>query len=219
MLDFIIHYSNCPLQSWRDVGTTNSISWLFWRSGTAYCRKYKELLKIRSQWGIKVFICVMDNAANIKSAINFTGWDHLNCIVRTNKPDSSCWSGSCSRPKESENNSRTFPQKPIFNWEALFDARANESRKKRIKLKNRCHYSWNSFLDMLERLLAVQELLKATLRMLSVFQKWLNCSKSANKAITRNLQKSKIYTTSVPKLCRFEGILQYFEKAEEKAML
>ena len=111
----------------------------------AYCRKYKQLLKIRSEWGItdEVFICVMDNAANIKSAVKLTGWEHLNCIVRTNKPDSSCQSRSCSRPnsQESESNSRTFPQKPICNWEALFDARANESIKKPFKLKNRRHYT------------------------------------------------------------------------------
>lgn len=45
----------------------------------------EALKRVAEEWNIKekIVICISDNAANIKNAINLTGWKHFGCYAHS----------------------------------------------------------------------------------------------------------------------------------------
>ena len=130
----------------------------------------EELLKVTSEWGItdKVFVCVTDNAANMKSAVKLTGWEHFNCIAHTINLIVRAGLDVIqdSIVNKAKKIAEHFHRSPFATGKLLLMQKQMKAEKKPLKLKIDVITRWNSNIDMLERLLAVQEPLKATLGML-----------------------------------------------------
>ncbi|XP_045766856.1 E3 SUMO-protein ligase ZBED1-like [Maniola jurtina] len=130
-----------------------------------------ELYSLLSHWSIqnKIFVCVTDNAANMKAAIRLTNYEHLPCVahtlnlvVRAGLQD--CGLGELIKKikviVEHFHKSSIATKKLISMQEQLMP------NQKALKLKMDVITRWNSTLDMIERISSLQEPLEACLGIL-----------------------------------------------------
>nr|CAH7714552.1 unnamed protein product [Callosobruchus chinensis] len=129
----------------------------------------QELSNIISDWeiGDKIVACVTDNAANMKAATRLIGWDHfacaahtLNLIVRAGLDEIQSTIKKVKCIVEHFHKSSVATKKLISMQEQL------NPGQKPLKLINDIVTRWNSTLDMLERIMKLQEPLEAAIGLL-----------------------------------------------------
>ncbi|GBP41625.1 Zinc finger BED domain-containing protein 1 [Eumeta japonica] len=130
-----------------------------------------ELNRLLSHWNIqnKIFVCVTDNAANMKAAIRLTNYEHLPCVahtlnlvVRAGLQDS----GLGELIKKIKAVVEHFHRSPIATKKLIAMQEQLRPNQKPLKLKMDVLTRWNSTLDMIERICSLQEPLEASLGIL-----------------------------------------------------
>lgn len=130
-----------------------------------------ELYRLLFHWSIqnKIFVCITDNAANMKAAIRLTNYEHLPCIahtlnlvVRAGLQD--CGLGELI--KKIKVIVEHFHKSPIATKKLIAMQEQLKPNQKALKLKMDVATRWNSTLDMIERICSLQEPLEASLGIL-----------------------------------------------------
>lgn len=128
-----------------------------------------ELLRVTTDWEIKdkVFVCVTDNAANMKAAIRLTGWEHFACIAHT--LNLIVRSGLVTIEdviKKIKTIVEHFHRSPVAT-KKLFEMQEQlNPGNKPLKLIMDVVTRWNSTLDMIERVSNLQAPVEATIGLL-----------------------------------------------------
>jgi hypothetical protein len=129
----------------------------------------EELITIANEWQIedKIYVCVTDNAANMKAAIRLTGWEHFPCIAHTlNLIVRASLNISSSVIKKVKCIAEYFHRSPMATKKFISLQEQLKPQNKPLKLKIDVTTRWNSTLDMIERISILQEPVEAALGML-----------------------------------------------------
>lgn len=130
-----------------------------------------ELYRLLLDWNIqnKTFVCVTDNAANMKAAIRLINYEHLPCIAHTLNLVVRAGLQDCGLEeliKKIKAIVGHFHKSSIAAKKLIAMQEQLRPNQKPLKLKIDVVTRWNSTLDMIERICLLQEPLEASLGIL-----------------------------------------------------
>lgn len=130
-----------------------------------------ELYSLLSHWSIqsKIFVCVTDNAANMKAAVRLTNYEHFPCVAHTlNLVVRAGFQGSGLEGliKKIKAIVEHFHKSPVATNKLMAVQEQLRPNQKPLKLKMDVITRWNSTLELIDRICLLQEPLEAALGIL-----------------------------------------------------
>ncbi|CAH2007669.1 unnamed protein product [Acanthoscelides obtectus] len=129
----------------------------------------QELIHLVTDWEIndKIFVCVTDNASNMKAAIRLTGWEHFPCVAHTYNLIVQASLQTIQEPiKKVKCIVEYFHRSSIATKKLYAVQEQLKPGQKPLKLIMDVITRWNSTLDMLERVANLQEPIEAAIGLL-----------------------------------------------------